>query len=875
MSSETHSGGPTGSESGSAPVAVASPAAPGPPETPPTGPAETAIDPICGMSVNTLAPKGGTFSHRGTTYYFCNPRCCAKFSADPEHYLKSPPPPRPAKRPAPALSPSAAPALAGDAASSAPAASSRPASAAAPSGSPAESVALPAVAQAAAAVVYVCPMCPEVHETQPVPCPVCGMALEPQLPSLSTGPEAADPELVAMTRRFWLAAPLAFGVLLLAMGPMWLPSLFYKLPAIVGVGSGWPQAVLTTLVLVAGWPLWQRGLSSLRTRNLNMFTLIFLGTGAAFFFSLAFLLLPGLGAHLGSSEHGGHAPLYFESAAVITTLVLLGQVLELRARQRTGDAIRALLGLQPQQARRIDADGHEHDVELSALLPGDRLRVLPGQKVPVDGVIEQGESAIDESMLTGEPLPASRHAGERVHAGTVNGNGSLIVKALRVGSQTLLQQIALQVAQAQRSRAPIQRLADRASAVFVPGVVGAAILAALLWLALGPGTPVSRLGMAVFSAVSVLIVACPCALGLATPMSIAVASGRGARAGILVRSAEALERLAAIDTLVLDKTGTLTQGKPRVVETVVVNGSPNGALDEAALLRLAAALASGSEHPLSTALRAAAREKGLQPGLATEVQAVPGRGLHGRLDGQRCLLGSAEYLHSEGIDLSATEASVARWQASARTCVFVAHGDRLAGVIALADPIKDTARGVVQSLIRAGLRLVVASGDSPTAVVALAHELGIAKADAHGGKSPQDKAALITALKGEGRRVAMAGDGINDALALSVADVGIAMGSGTDVAMQAAGLVLLGGDLAGVLRARRLSRATLRNIRQNLWFAFLYNALGVPIAGGALYPWLGVLPGPMLASAAMSLSSLCVISNALRLRSVDLSQDDA
>jgi Cu+-exporting ATPase len=690
---------------------------------------------------------------------------------------------------------------------------------------------------------------------------------------LSTEPERADPELVAMTRRFWLSAPLSLAVLLVAMGPMWFPSLFHSLPALLGHGSGALQAGLTALVLVAGWPLWQRGVASLRTRNLNMFTLIFLGTAAAFCFSLAALLWPGLGARLASMGQGGHAPLYFESAAVITTLVLLGQVLELRARQRTGDAIRALLGLQPRHARRIDAEGREHEVELARLQPGDRLRVLPGQKVPVDGVVEQGESAVDESMLTGEPVPVSRGRGERVHAGTVNGNGSLVIQALRVGSQTLLQQIALHVAQAQRSRAAIQRVADRASAVFVPGVVAAALLAALLWLALGPGTLPSRLGMAVFSAVSVLIVACPCALGLATPMSIAVASGRGARAGVLVRSAEALERLATVDTLVFDKTGTLTQGKPRVVELFVVEPAAGGGSDEAALLAIAAALAGASEHPLSQALRAEAASRGIRPKVASDVQAVPGRGLYGGVDGQRSLLGSAEYLRDEGIDLSQAQATAERWQAAARTCVFVGRERALVGVIALADPIKDRARPVLQALSRAGLRLVVASGDSPSAVSAVAAELGIAAADVHGGMSPQAKAGLVQALQAEGRKVAMAGDGINDALSLSVADVGIAMGSGTDVAMQAAGLVLLGGDLAGVLRARRLSLATLRNIRQNLWFAFLYNALGVPVAGGALYPLLGVLPGPMLASAAMSVSSLCVISNALRLRSVSLDED--
>ena len=699
------------------------------------------------------------------------------------------------------------------------------------------------------------------------------MALEQQISSLSVEAEGPDPELLAMTRRFFIAAPLAFAVLIVAMGPMWFPSLLHGLPSAVGPALGWLQAICTAGVLVAGWPLWQRGISSLRTRNLNMFTLIFLGTGAAFVFSLAFLLLPGLAARLAHGGHADHAPLYFESAAVITALVLLGQVLELRARQRTGDAIRSLLGLQPRTARRIESDGREHEVEIAALLPGDRLRVLPGQKVPVDGRITEGDSTLDESMLTGEPVPVSRRVGDRVHAGTVNGNGSLIVQALRVGSQTLLQQIALQVAQAQRSRAPIQRVADRASAVFVPSVVAAALLAALAWLIFGAGEPVARLGMAVFSAVSVLIVACPCALGLATPMSIAVASGRGAKAGVLVRSAEALERLAAVDTLVFDKTGTLTQGKPQVVSTFSVGKSDPAEADDASLLSLAAALSGASEHPLSQALRMAAQARGLQPPVASDVQAIPGRGLKGRVGDARCRLGSAQYMQDEGIDIQAAERTVADWQAAARTCVFVAKEAALVGVIALVDPPKDSAKGVLRALSAAGLRLVVASGDSPAAVAALARELSLPADDVHGGKSPHEKAALIKQLQAQGRRVAMAGDGINDALALSFADVGIAMGSGTDVAMQAAGLVLVGGDLAGVLRARRLSLATLRNIRQNLWFAFLYNALGVPIAGGALYPLIGVLPGPMLASAAMSLSSLCVISNALRLRRIPLTEE--
>jgi Cu+-exporting ATPase len=818
--------------------------------SPGSPPPETAIDPICGMSVSKAAPKGGSFAYAGTTYYFCNPRCCAKFSADPELYLKSPPPPRPSPpRPAQGSGQVPSPAIA-------------------------SAAAMGTTGTGLAKTAYICPMCPEVREVAPGPCPTCGMALEPEIPSLSPEDLARDPELLAMSRRFLVAAPLAGLVLFLAMGPMWVPSLARAMPPALLRASPWLQALLTAAVLLTGWPLWQRGVASLRRRSLNMFTLIFLGTAAAFGFSLTYLLWPGLGLPGGQAHAGGHEPLYFESAAVITTLVLLGQVLELRARQRTGDAIRALLGLQPRQARRIASDGSERDVDLAEVGVGDRLRVLPGQKVPVDGVIESGESALDESMLTGEPLPNQRGPGERIHAGTLNGNGSLIVVAQQVGQKTLLQQIAQQVSQTQRSRAPIQRLADRASAVFVPTVMAAALIAALAWLLLSPEPLAARLGMAVFSAVSVLIVACPCALGLATPMSIAVASGRGAAAGVLLRNAEALERLAGVDTLVFDKTGTLTVGKPRVVAIFVAptqGGPADLPADEATVLSLAVALASGSEHPLSRALCSEARARGLQAVTATKISAAPGQGLHGELEGQRLLLGSADYLRREGVDLAAAAGVAAEWGAKAYTCVFIARGTTWLGAIALADPIKDNARSVLTELRRAGLRLIVASGDSPGAVAALARGLDLDAADVHGGKSPGDKAVLVRSLRAAGRRVAMAGDGINDALALVEADVGIAMGGGTDVAMQAAGLVIVGGDLGAVLRARRLSLATLRNIRQNLWFAFLYNALTVPIAGGALYPLLGLLPGPMLASAAMSLSSLCVITNALRLRRVRLS----
>ncbi len=828
---------------------------PAPPATvaAPAAATETAIDPICGMSVNKAAPKGGSFAYAGTTYYFCNPRCCAKFSADPEHFLKSPPTPRPASAAKPASSPATSPAAAPSPAKPAP-----------------------------AATAYVCPMCPEVRASAPGPCPSCGMALEPELPSLAAEELAGDPELVSMSRRFAVAAPLAGLVLLLAMGPMWVPGLLQWLPTALQQRSPFLQALLTAGVLIAGQPLWQRGLSSLRSRSLNMFTLIFLGTGAAFGFSLIYLLWPGLGLPHGPTSGAAHAPLYFESAAVITALVLLGQVLELRARKRTGDALRSLLGLAPRTARRLAPDGSEHEVDLAAVAVGDRLRVLPGQKVPVDGRIESGESAIDESLLTGEPLPQSRGPGERVHAGTLNGNGSLIVVAKQVGKDTLLQQIAQQVAQAQRSRAPIQRLADRASAVFVPTVMAAALLAALAWLLLSPEPLFARLGMAVFSAVSVLIVACPCALGLATPMSIAVASGRGAQAGVLLRSAEALERLATIDTLVFDKTGTLTVGKPHVVALAAApssTASATAAATEESVLGLAAALATGSEHPLSRALCSAARQRGLELTSAQTIQAAPGLGLQGQLDGQLLLLGSAEYLRRQGVDVSAAAALTADWQAQAYTCVYLARGGVWLGAIALADPLKADAEAVLQALRTAGLRLIVASGDSRAAVTALGQRLQLPASDVHGGMSPTDKAELIRSLRAEGRKVAMAGDGINDALALVEAEVGIAMGGGTDVAMQAAGLVILGGtgsagaggDLAAVLRARRLSLATLRNIRQNLWFAFLYNALSLPIAAGALYPIWGLLPGPMLASAAMSLSSLCVISNALRLRRVRLS----
>jgi Cu+-exporting ATPase len=759
------------------------------------------------MRVNT-ATAAGMHEHGGTTYYFCSPGCRERFIADPGRYL------------------------AGEAVTEKP----------------------PRVAEGES-VEWVCPMDPEVLETRPGPCPVCGMALEPRT---VTAVDEANPELDDMTRRFRVAAALTAPLLLLAMGAM--------VPAL-GVGGlvpprlqAWLELLLATpVVLWAGGPFFQRMWASFRRGRLNMFTLIGIGTGVAWSYSVAAVLAPGV---FPASFRGpeGEVGRYFESAAVIVTLVLMGQVLELRARQRTSGAIRALLGLAPKTARRLGDDGSETDVPLEEVRPGDRLRVRPGEKVPVDGVVLEGTSAVDESMVTGEPIPAEKGPDARVTGATLNGTGSFVMRAEKVGRETLLARIVQLVAEAQRSRAPMQRLADVVAAWFVPAVVAAAALSFVLWGAFGPEP---RYAYALVAAISVLIIACPCALGLATPMSIMVGVGRGASAGILIRDAEALEALARVDTLVVDKTGTLTEGRP-LLETVVDLEPDTG--DEA--LRLAASLERASEHPLAAAIVGAADERRLAIGAVTGFRSHTGRGVSGEVEGRFLALGNRALFQELGVDTAALEERAAAERREGRTVVFLAVGGRPRALLSVADPIKESAPGAVRALCDEGLDVVLLTGDSRVAAEAVARALGIETVEAE--VLPDRKAEVVRQLQSRGRVVAMAGDGINDAPALAAASVGIAMGTGTDVAMQSAGVTLVKGDLGGIVRARRLARSTVRNIRQNLFWAFFYNALGIPIAAGALYPWLGWLLSPMVAAAAMSLSSVTVISNALRLRRVEL-----
>jgi Cu+-exporting ATPase len=675
------------------------------------------------------------------------------------------------------------------------------------------------------------------------------MALEPETVTADEGP---NPELVDMTRRFWVSAALTAPLLALAMGDMLAPALAGRL----GTGASlWLQLTLSTpVVLWAGWPFFARGWYSLRTRQLNMFTLISLGTGAAYGESVFAVLFPDALPH--DMRHGDAPPVYFEAAAVIVTLVLLGQVLELRARSATSGAIRALLGLAPKTARRIREDGTEEDVPLAEVTPGDRLRVRPGERVPVDGVVLEGRSGVDESMITGEPIPVEKFPGSRVTGGTVNGTGTLVMRAERVGADTLLAQIVRMVAEAQRSRAPIQRLADRVSAWFVPAVVVVAGLAAIGWSLWGPDP---RVAYAIVNAVAVLIIACPCALGLATPMSIMVGTGRGAQAGVLIKNAEALEVMEKVDTLVVDKTGTLTEGKPRLVTVAAAPGS-----SETELLAIAAGLEVASEHPLAAAVLAAARERGVTPAPVEEFESVTGQGVVGRAGGRRAALGNLRLLAAEGADPGplAERAEVLRREG--QTVMFLAVDGAPAGLLGVADPIKPSAQEAIQLLHAERLRIIMLTGDSRTTADAVARSLGLDDVVAE--VQPAEKALAVKRLQGEGRVVAMAGDGVNDAPALAQAHVGIAMGTGTDVAMESAGITLVKGDLRGIVRARRLSRATMRNIRQNLVWAFVYNALGVPVAAGLLYPFLGLLLSPIMASAAMSLSSVSVIANALRLR---------
>jgi Cu+-exporting ATPase len=820
------------------------------PTRPPVAPGERAgegaIDPVCGMTVDPRS-AAGSHAHGGRTYWFCSTHCVERFRADPDRYLGASP-----RREAHAPGHSAG-GQAGDHTCPMHPEVRLPVASACPAcGMALEPVDLEAPTTR---TEWVCPMHPEIVRAAPGACPICGMALEPRTVTLE---EEASPELRDMTRRFWIGLVLAIPVVAVAMSDL-IPGEPLQ-HAVSPRALAWLQLVLATpVVLWAGWPFFERAWASLVNRSPNMFTLIGLGTGTAYAYSVAATLAPGLFPPA-VRGHSGQVGLYFEVAAVITVLVLLGQILELRARGRTSGAIRALLRLAPATARVLREDGREEDVPLDRVGVGDRLRVRPGERVPVDGAVVEGRSAVDESMVTGEPVPVEKGAGDRVTGGTVNGAGGFVMRAERIGRDTLLARIVHQVADAQRSRAPIQRLADRVSAYFVPAVVAVAVLSAIVWGTIGPEP---RLAYALLTAVAVLIIACPCALGLATPMSIMVGTGRGATAGVLIKSAEALEVLEKVDTLVVDKTGTMTEGRPRLAAVVAL--PPH---DEAELLRLAASLERGSEHPLADAIVGAARERGLSLDEAVDFRVTPGQGVAGSIAGRRVALGNARLLETLGVspgDL-AERAEVLR--RDGQTAVFLVVDDRPAGLVAVADPVKASTPEALRSLREDGIRVVMLTGDSRTTAKAVADRLGITEVLAE--VLPEQKTEVVKRLQAEGRIVAMAGDGINDAPALAQAHVGIAMGTGTDVAMESADVTLVKGDLRGIARARRLSRATLRNIRQNLFFAFVYNALGVPLAAGVLYPIAGLLLSPMVASAAMTVSSVSVIANALRLRRAPL-----
>jgi len=794
-------------------------------------------DPVCGMSVNPHAAAGKT-EYQGKTYYFCNPTCEARFREAPGKYLeaKAQLPQGEATQYTCPMHPEIRAGRAGTC--------------------NACGMALePLVIVPQTRTDYICPMDPEVVSDKPGSCPICGMALEPRTVTLE---EEVNPELEEMKRRFWISLVLTVPILLIAMGEMiagpWHPSV------LSGRVPIWIEFLLSTpVVLWGGWPFFQRGWASIVSRKLNMFTLIAVGTGTAYLDSLIATLFPWIYPE-SFRVHGGQPAVYFEAATAITTLVLLGQVLEIRARSRTSAAIRALLRLAPKTARLVREDGADQDIPLDQVKHGDRLRVRPGEKVPVDGVILEGSSSVDESMVTGEPIPAEKSQGSRVTGGTVNGTGSFIMRAERVGKDTLLAQIVRMVSEAQRTRAPIQRLADRVSSYFVPGVVMAAIVTFVVWAWIGPPP---RFAHALVNAVAVLIIACPCALGLATPMSIMVGTGRGAMAGVLIKNAEALEMLEKIDTLVIDKTGTLTEGRPRL--NALVSLPP---LTETELLRAAASLERGSEHPLSTAIVSAAEQKGLRLGETKDFRSMPGMGITGRVDGHTVALGNRGLLDKLGIDPADLIGKAEELSYGASSIVFLAIDGRPAGLLTVSDPIKESTPEAIRMLHHDRVRLIMLTGDSGTTADDVARRLHIDEVRAE--VSPEQKGDVVKVLQAQGRVVAMAGDGINDAPALAQAHVGIAMGTGTDVAIQSAGITLVKGDLRGIARARRLSRATMRNIRQNLFFAFVYNSLGIPIAGGILYPLFGLLLSPMIAAATMTFSSVSVISNALRLRRLEL-----
>jgi len=766
---------------------------------------DPAIDPVCGMTV--AADSRHRYTHAGHEYLFCNPRCLEKFKAAPEHYLARGSAARHAHQ------------------------------------HPATPVPQPPDA------LYTCPMHPEVQQRGPGACPKCGMALEPMIVTASED----NSELDDMTRRFQVSVVLTVPVFAMAMAGEFAPTAVARL--ISGPALQWLELALATpVVLWGGRPFFERGWASLAHRSLNMFTLIALGVGIAWLYSMTGVLAPASFPASLRMEDGTIA-VYFEAAAVITVLVLLGQVLELRARSRTSAAIKMLLGLAPKFARIARADGREDDIALEQVMPGDKLRVRPGEKVPVDGVVVEGTSAVDESMVTGEPMPAAKQPGERVIGATINGSGSFLMRAERVGADTLLAQIVRMVSEAQRSRAPIQRLADVVAGYFVPAVVAVALVTFAAWALWGPEP---RLAHAIVNAVAVLIIACPCALGLATPMSIMVGTGRGASAGVLIKNAEALEIMEKINTLVCDKTGTLTLGKPRLTGVVAVNG-----FREEDVLRLGASLERASEHPLAAAIVSGAEERKLQLLPATDFASETGKGVRGNVSGKLVVIGNRKLLVDLGIDPGALDERATTLRSEGQTVMFVAIDNRSAGLIGVADPIKESTPEAIRALHAEGLQVVMLTGDSKVTAEAVARKLGIDRVTAE--VLPQQKTEVIKQLQAEGRIVAMAGDGINDAPALAQAQVGIAMGTGTDVAMESAGVTLVKGDLRGIVRARRLSRATMRNIRQNLFFAFVYNALGVPIAAGVLYPFFGLLLSPMIAAAAMSFSSVSVITNALRL----------
>jgi len=762
----------------------------------------TATDPVCGMSVDRSSARH-FLRHESQGFYFCSAGCKGKFEAEPAKYLGERAAPQP----------------------------------------------MPKGTQ------YTCPMHPEIIRDKPGACPICGMALEPM--GVPTGDEGPNPELVDFTRRFWVSAVLSLPLLVIAMAPM-LGLSFESL--VDDRTKTWAELALASpVVLWAAFPFFHRGWDSIRNRSPNMWTLISLGVGAAYSYSVAATLFPDIFPHQ-FRGHGGAVPVYFEAAAVIVALVFLGQVLELRARERTGSAIRALLDLAPKTARLIGADGSESDVPLDTVKAGDRLRIRPGDAVPVDGVVLEGRSAIDESMITGEPLPVEKTEGDALTGGTLNKNGSLVMRAERIGAETTLSRIVELVAKAQRSRAPIQGLADRVSFYFVPAVVLVALAAFAAWAVLGPQP---SLIFAIVSAVSVLIIACPCALGLATPMSIMTATGRGAHAGVLIKEAAALERFASVDTLIVDKTGTLTEGRPRLTDVVAAGG-----IAENELLALAAALEKGSEHPLAEAIVEGAAERGIKIADASDFEAVTGKGVSGTVAGNKVALGNPAMMADLGVDTGSVSAQAGALQGEGKTAMFVAVDGRLAGIVAVADPVKATTAEAIRALHDSGLRIIMATGDNERTARAIAGKLGIDEVRA--GLLPEQKGALVEELRAKGAGVAMAGDGVNDAPALAAADVGIAMGTGADVAVESAGITLVKGDLNGIVRARTLARATIRNIRQNLFFAFLYNVLGVPVAAGVLYPLTGTLLSPMIAAAAMSLSSVSVIGNALRLRTLKL-----